>query len=337
MLVELPPNDKDERENETTDTAVKRQLLESLTKQNQEVQLPVVVAHGMGDSCFNEGMIGITNWISTLLNNVYTVCIPTGKSFAEDTNHGYFLSMNANVDIFAAAIEADPNLRNKRFHAIGFSQGNNVIRGYMTRYNTAATVHTFISINGVNAGVGAVPYCRPSSGLAAAVNKNDPIWCNWLMEAASNRAYTHYMQQHSFQAGYWRDPRASMKRKYQTYSQLADWNNEVGAVVPKKEKNATYTKNYLTTLNFVWVQAVDDHMVWPAQGEWWGAADSTKSDPFSAPILPMNETEWYQQDLFGLQTAERAGRNFFEKFKGDHLQFTRDDLQRWVETYLKVA
>jgi hypothetical protein len=101
-------------------------------------QLPVVFAHGMGDSCFNDGMIHITNHTSLLLGGVYTTCIPTGDTQAEDTSNGYFLNMDASVDVFASKVAVDPHLQDG-FHAIGFSQGNNVIRGYITRFVTTRT------------------------------------------------------------------------------------------------------------------------------------------------------------------------------------------------------
>ena len=178
-------------------------------------QLPVVLAHGMGDSCFNGGMQHITERASKLLGDVYTTCIPTGRNQAEDTKNGYFLSMDDSVDVFAAAVAADPQLQNG-FHAIGLSQGNNVIRGYIARYNTPS-VHTFISINGVNAGEGAVPNCFPSGRLERTAGD----WCDYLMEQASHRAYTEFAQKHSFQANYWRDPRSSAFPQYQKFSQLA--------------------------------------------------------------------------------------------------------------------
>jgi len=77
-------------------------------------------------------------------------------------------------------------------------------------------------------------------------------------------------------------------------------------------------------------------MVWPKEGEQWGAPDSDAADPFTSNILPMKETEWYQDDLFGLQAADEAGKNHFESFDGDHLQFSLEDLQKWVMTYLEA-
>jgi palmitoyl-protein thioesterase len=302
--------------------------------------LPVVLAHGMGDSCFNSGMQHITEKVSDLLGGVYTVCIPTGDSQSSDTKNGYFLSMDDSVDAFAAGVAADSNLQ-QGFHAIGFSQGNNVIRGYIAKVNNPA-VHTFISVNGVNAGIGAVPYCQPdvlptqssahtTDGLNDDTSTVQFSMCDLLMEQASRSAYTDFSQKNSFQANYWRDPRPSAVKEYQTYSQLAVWNNEQDAI--GGHVNETLKENWSKTQAFVWVLATEDGMIWPREGEQWGAPDP--ADPFH-DVLPMKETEWYQKDLFGLKAAEKAGKNHFESFAGDHLSFTEEDFERWVATYLKA-
>lgn len=283
--------------------------------------LPVVFAHGMGDSCFNSGMQHIGEHTSQLLGGVYVTCIPTGDTQSEDTTNGYFLNMDASVDVFAAKIAQDPQLANG-FHAIGFSQGNNVIRGYIARYNNPP-VDTFISVNGVNAGVGAVPHCFPTDGLHHSLAGG---MCDLLMEQASRHAYSEWTQKHSFQANYWRDPRPVERDAYQKFSQLARWNNE-------GQFNQTYNDNFAKVKKFVWIMATEDGMVWPKEGEHWGAPDP--KDPFRR-ILPMNETEWYQKDLFGLKTAQEAGKNYFETFEGDHLQFSMEDFDRWIHTYIAI-
>ena len=149
--------------------------------------------------------------------------------------------------------------------------------------------------------------------------------CDMLMEVASKQAYTEFTQEHSFQANYWRDPRPSAAEAYKTYCQLAQWNNEAEPV------NPTLNENWAKTNKFVWVLALQDNMVWPKEGEWWGAPDP--NDPFQT-VTPMNETEWYQKDLFGVRAAQEAGKNYFESFDGDHLQFGWEDFERWVTTYL---
>ena len=293
-------------------------------------RLPVVMAHGMGDSCFNSGMQNIVEHTGSLLG-VYSTCIPTGKDQREDTNNGYFLNMDASVDVFAEAVRKDEKLKDG-FHAVGFSQGNNVIRGYIARYNEPA-VDSFLSINGVNGGVGAVPYCEPTRRVDSNHTGIDSLGtlghfggiCDMLMEQASRKAYTEWSQEHLFQANYWRDPRPVERESYRKYSQLAQWGNEGLAF------NQTLKDNWNKTKQFVWILATEDGMVWPREGEQWGAPDP--QDPFHH-ILGMNETEWFINDLFGLKTAQENGKNFFESFEGDHLQFTLDQYNQWVATYL---
>ena len=49
--------------------------------------LPLVFAHGMGDSCFNAGMKQITSDAGTHAG-VYSVCVPTGNNTLSDTING---------------------------------------------------------------------------------------------------------------------------------------------------------------------------------------------------------------------------------------------------------
>ena len=47
--------------------------------------LPIVTAHGMGDSCFNEGMSDITAAVGKHVGT-YAVCVPTGNNTSELCN-----------------------------------------------------------------------------------------------------------------------------------------------------------------------------------------------------------------------------------------------------------
>jgi palmitoyl-protein thioesterase len=281
----------------------------------------------------------ITERVANLTKN-YATCVPTGDNHHDDVLNGYFMSMDENIDIFAKKIKQDPKLSGG-FHAIGFSQGNNVIRGYIARYNDPP-VHTFISINGVNAGISAVPYCIPSYRKLEKMLKNDDgsdhvmmtglhnKICDALMEVASHKAYTEFSQNHSFQANYWRDPRPVEKKSYQMHSQLAKLGNEV-----LEQRETTLYENFQKTQKFVWVLATQDTIVWPKEGEQWGAPNSNATDPF-VDILPMKETEWYQRDLFGLKSADEQGKFFYEEFEGDHLRFSLSDFDSWIRKYIML-
>jgi len=283
-------------------------------KASATANLPIVSAHGMGDSCFNAGMKSITEEAGAEMG-VYSVCIPTGDDRISDTINGFFLNMDASVDVFATKVRADPKLA-QGFNAFGLSQGNNLIRGYIAKYNDPP-VHTFLSVNGINAGVGAFPDCSPQGKVVGSA-------CEALSEVLGQLAYNPIAQGVLFQADYFRDPSKTNTSQYKTYSQLAQWNNE-GDV-----RNSTLNEGFAKTDQFVWVLGTEDTVVWPREGEWWGAMDP--SDPWHT-VLPMNETEWYREDLFGLRTADEAGKNHFESFQGNHLGFTTAEFLGWIDEY----
>jgi len=273
-------------------------------------EYPLVFAHGMGDSCFNPGMSQITD-LSAKRAGVYGVCIPTGNNLATDTMNGFFMDMDKNVEIFTEKVRADPKLANG-FHAIGFSQGNSILRGYIQKYNDPP-VNTVIHVHGTVSGVAGFPQCNPSG-----------IFCKLLANLCGDFVYNSIAQKGLFQADYFRDPN-KIESGYKKYSQLAVWNNE-----GENGVNKTISENFLKTQKFVMVKALEDTMVFPNEGEWWGHF----KDGSHTEILTMKETEWYKKDLFGLRTADLDGRIIFETTPGNHLKFTEEELFGWIDKYI---
>merc|ERR1719210_949507 len=71
--------------------------------------LPVVTAHGMGDSCFEPGFRSVTRFVGRKTGS-YAVCVPTGSNIITDTINGFLMSMDKSVDVFARKIQADEKL-----------------------------------------------------------------------------------------------------------------------------------------------------------------------------------------------------------------------------------
>lgn len=273
--------------------------------------IPTVVAHGMGDSCFNPGMKSITTAIGTK-TGAYSVCVPTGKNQIMDTINGFLKNMDDSIDMFAKTIQADPKLANG-FNAAGFSQGNSLIRGYIHKYNNPP-VKSFLSVHGTVMGVGGVPQCNPSGLLS-------PV-CATLAKLCGTFGYTKLVQNHLFQADYFRDPTKLTKESYKN-SQLAVINNEGDT------PNPDYKTNFGKTEQFVMVKALKDTMVFPNEGEHWG----TFADNSFKNVVTMKETSVYKSDSFGLKTADEAGKINFETTAGNHLQFTETELFGWIAKY----
>lgn len=108
---------------------------------------------------------------------------------------------------------------------------------------------------------------------------------------------------------------------------LPDLNNE------KLPVNATYRANFMTLENLVLVRAEHDTQVFPKESEWFGAyADG---DAYKR-VLGFNETKWYRDDSFGLQSLDRAGKVHFLSTEGNHLQFSSAFLLEVVSKYFST-
>jgi palmitoyl-protein thioesterase len=282
----------------------------------ERAAFPIVAASGMGDSCFNAGMMSLASTAGEHLG-VYSRCVPTGDNAITDTLNSFLMTMDGNVDEFATRVRADENLRGG-FYAFGVSQGSNVIRGYIQRYNDPPVIG-FMSLSSPIVGVAAFPYCAPDVPLLG------PI-CQILAEFLGSLAYLPLFQGFLFQANYYRDPTKLDTPEYRENSQLAAWNNEGVAV------NNTYRENMLRTQQVIAVMALQDAVVWPVVGQQWGAPAPGQW----ADILPMRETDWYINDLFGLRSMDEQGRLFFEEFTGGHIGFSTTELLGWLDKYFRA-
>lgn len=264
--------------------------------------------HGMGDAAHNEGMVKVQEALASKYKT-YVANIQIGHTRAQDMENSYFLTMNKQVQAFAAAVANDSKLHNG-FNAIGFSQGNLIIRAYIERFNQPQ-VYRFLSIHGPHAGVGALPQCRPSE-----------IYCKVINEALSNFVYSEDTQEHIAQSNYFRDPMRIPE--YLEHAQfLPDINNE------RQAKNGTYRRNFGSLETLVLVRAKHDTMVFPSFSEWFGVyATGSYSH-----VLPYNETSWYLQDTFGLRTLIDSHRVYFEETNGNHMDFTLTQLFEFVSRY----
>ena len=276
--------------------------------------LPLVFLHGMGDSCFNRGMSNIASESGKYMG-VYSVCVPTGDGRVKDTLNGFLMSMDDNVDTLAAAVKADPSITSG-FNCVGLSQGNNLCRGYIQKYNGVegyplATTH--ISVHGPVVGVASLPSCE--------IDGERGELCKSVSQLLGKVAYRPGIQSHLFQADYFRQVKDITSHAYKANSQMARWNNEGVDVDP------SINERFAMTQRFAMIKAEADTVVVPREGEWFGAYDEHYK------LLPMNETEWYTHDMFGLKTADLAGKILFNSTEGNHLEFTTQQLFGWLDMY----
>jgi len=81
---------------------------------------PVVLWHGMGDSCCNPLSLGsIIKLIERELTPApYVHSIRIGSNIEEDTANGFFMNVNHQIDYACKLLNADKNLT-QGYHAIG--------------------------------------------------------------------------------------------------------------------------------------------------------------------------------------------------------------------------
>lgn len=286
-----------------------------------ELNPPVVVMHGMGDFASNPmGMatIGklISKNVSAYVRNVEICSDPARISgcAVEDQQNGFIMTMDEQVEQFARVVRGDTKLAGG-FNAIGFSQGNALIRGYIHRHNDPP-VKSFISMHGVMMGVASLPQCPttvPGLGLL----------CRTIGRIAAFGAYTDFVQDHLAQANYVRDP-LDLGRYRSNCHFLPYINNEVDG-----EENLTYAEHFKSLEKLVLVMAEGDTVVHPKESEHFGFfRDGSDKD-----VVSMRNAPWYLLDSFGLRSLDEAHKIDFDSTPGNHLRFTEDYLLGKVSLY----
>lgn len=232
------------------------------------------------------------------LNGTYVVAATLGKNAEEDSQNSFFKTMDQQVDLFAQFVRADPYLKHG-FNAIGNSQGNLVIRGYIEKFNDPP-VFNFISVHGPMMGVSMVPKCDYSSTVCTLFNK---IFVGGL-------AYFSFAQNMVAQSNYYRNPMDLNTYKHNCKF-LPAMNNESR----KRAPHPQYASNFASLENLVLIKAEKDTMVIPSESSWFGFFQ----DKSTTKKWTMEQAPWYSGNNFGLKTLNEAGKIHFEEIGYDHL------------------
>jgi len=262
--------------------------------------LPVVMWHGMGDTCCNPESMGyIQAVIEGNIPGIYVRSIMLGNSQSQDQEDGFIGVVNNQIASVCEMLAADPKLQGG-FNAIGFSQGGQFLRAYVERCNNPP-VHNLITVGGQHQGVYGMPNC-PGVNITV---------CEWIRDLLDLGAYNSWIQNFLVQAQYWQDP-LDEKAYLAGNIFLPDINNALPT------KNQTYKNNILKLSNFVMVRFTEDTMVQPIESEWFG---------FYVPgqdkkVLTLQETPLYQEDWLGLKQLDQQGKLKFLSVVGEHLQFS---------------
>uniref|UniRef100_A0A914WAB8 Palmitoyl-protein thioesterase 1 n=1 Tax=Plectus sambesii TaxID=2011161 RepID=A0A914WAB8_9BILA len=260
--------------------------------------VPVVIWHGMGDSCCNPESMGyIKKLIEDNVPGVYVLSLMIGDSTSADVEHGFFMNVNTQVEEVCETLRKDARLASG-YNAVGFSQGGQFLRAVAQRCPDPP-MRNLISVGGQHQGIFGFPRCPAADWICEAVRR----MLDW-------GAYVSFVQSSIVQAEYWHDP--LNEKEYREKSVfLADINNEL------VYKDA-YKQNLLKLNNFLLVMFTQDGMVVPRESEWFGFYQENNDKV----LVAMENTTLYTEDRIGLRTLNQSGRLHFLSVDGDHLQIS---------------
>ncbi|XP_034240708.1 palmitoyl-protein thioesterase 1-like [Thrips palmi] len=289
-----------------------------LLKGSTAAQVPVVLWHGMGDSCYNDFSMGrIEKLIADRLGEgTYVTSLCFGNNLVEDSASGFIMESNKQVEKACRVIAEDENLKDG-YHAVGLSQGGQFLRAVAQRC-PSPPMKVLVSLGGQHQGVYGLPHCQ--SGII----------CNAVRKLLSVGAYWPLVQDILVQAQYWHDAHSPQRyRRGSTF--LADINNDVQHA---SDRNSSYAENLTKLDKLVLVRFNNDSMVVPRASSWFEfyAPGSTSE------ILPLEESAIYKEDWIGLKQLAETGRLVRLAVNGDHLRFSNSwFLSEIVDKYLRTV
>ncbi|XP_071486972.1 palmitoyl-protein thioesterase 1-like [Diadema antillarum] len=261
--------------------------------------LPLVIWHGMGDSCCNPLSMGsIKSLVEKQIPGIYVLSLEIGDNIVDDMANGFLMDGFTQVKMACDIIAKDPKLKNG-YNAIGFSQGGQFLRG-VAQICPNPPMHNLISAGGQHQGVYGFPRCPGDSSTL----------CNYARELLNLGAYTEFVQDHLVQAQYWQDPFAL--DEYRKVSKFLAPLNQENFV------NQTYKQNLMKLNKFVMVMFGEDTMVQPRESEWFGFYQNGTT----SKLYTLQESPLYIEDKLGLKQMDKDKKLVFLTAPGDHLQFT---------------
>lgn len=286
--------------------------------------LPVVLWHGMGDSCCASYSIGAIKSLIEQKLGVFVLSVATGESALADIWSSYFGNVNDQVAKICNILRSTPELAGG-YNAVGFSQGGQFIRAVVQRcQHLGPKAHTLITMGAQHQGVANIPGCSTvpgnlsSSLTAGGVTGDTPVSasaCETMQTILGKGAYLGWVRDHVVQAQYFKDP--SHPDQYHKYNPfLPDINNE------KEEKNLQYAKNLASLDELVLYRFAEDTTVVPRDSSWFSTLNEDRE------IVPLDQQQLWNEDLLGLRQLHQSGRLSFKEAPGAHMQFSLD----WFES-----
>ena len=264
--------------------------------------LPVAIIHGFYDSCENAYFPSLVKFIKYNLGD-YAACLRTGEG-ADSLS----LSFQEQAEKACEEIKNNDNFKGD-FSILSISQGGLIARYIVQKCEMKGTVKKIVSFGGPMMGTSKVPFCL------------EGIICYIINTLVDYFVYGKTIQNGIGPAGYYRTA-AHIDNYKNSRNFLVQLNNE-GNIIDEKSKIQFSQLESLMLIGFK-----NDKMISPKEtAEFW-----EYDKDFN--LVPMNKTEVYKKDLFGLQTLDKKKAIHVHYLKGEHTEFDFDDVLRYAIPYL---
>lgn len=268
--------------------------------------LPLVLLHGLGDSCSNHFFQSVGEFIKEREGATYFKCIESGGSALD-----FITSFKHQADVACKHIKKDPNLVGKEIAILALSQGGLLARSILEECDFGGSVKKIVSVGGPQMGVALFPHCEKGP------------FCYLINSVTDALVYTPFIQNTVGPAGYFR-----VYNNFEAYLKgstfLAELNNEVD-----HGKNDDYKAKMLGLEVFVLIKFTKDTMIIPKETAHFGFYNEKKE------VVDFTQTDVYVNDTLGLKTLNEQGKLIFEDIEGNHLQFSFDDVEKKMIPYLR--
>ena len=136
----------------------------------------------------NGSMGSVTRYIEKQIPGVYVHSLMIGENVVQDTENGFFLNINSQIELACQRIKEDPKLQGG-YHAVGFSQGGLFFRGLAERC-PEPPIKNLVSVGGPQQGVYGLPKC---------LGENHRL-CDYVRRLLNYGAYIGWIQRLLVQA-----------------------------------------------------------------------------------------------------------------------------------------
>ncbi|KAG9241907.1 palmitoyl-protein thioesterase precursor [Calycina marina] len=273
-----------------------------------DTPLPLIIWHGLGDNYAADGIASVAELAQEANPGTLVYVIRIDDDASADRSATFFGNITLQIKKVCEDLATHPILSTApAVDALGFSQGGQLLRGYIERCNKPP-VRSLVTFGSQHNGVSKFQACEMTDWV-----------CKGALGLLRSSTWSSFVQSRLVPAQYFRD--LTQYDQYLEHSNfLADINNE------RVLKNKTYEKHMESLEQFVMYMFEDDTTVIPKESGWF-------AEVIGEDITPLVDTATYKENWIGLKTLNEKGALSFLTTPGRHMSLSDELLTKVFKDY----